>query len=110
MAQQFQWQGITIIFNNEGFREGFERGRDLYFHGGLCGCDEKGALVVEASDVLHLVAIPDLDGDYQFDEHMGVDTSLEELVGVLTGFLSGLSCPETCAERRQWEELAAQMS
>jgi hypothetical protein len=102
MDQQFQWQGITIIFNNEGFREGFERGRDLYFHGGLCGCDETGAL--------HLIAIPDSDGDYQFDEHMGVDTSLEELVGVLAGFLSGLTCPETRAERLQWEELAAQMS
>lgn len=100
MTQKFKWQDVTIIFDNEDFQVGFERGREYYFHGRLDKFDEAGAPIVEASDVLHVVTMPDGHGGYQFDKHMGIETSLAELIGVLAGFFSGLSCPETSMERQ----------
>lgn len=101
MAHQFTWKEAVIVFDNEGFQTGFKLGRDFYFHGALHKRNEAGVVILEASEILHLIAICDDDQDEP--------ALLEELLGILAGYLSGPACPETWEELREWEVACAGM-
>jgi hypothetical protein len=108
MAHQFTWKEAVIIFDNEGFQTGFKLGRDFYFHGALPKRNEAGAVILEASEIVGLIAICDDDGHFSLDDQ-GEPALLEELLGMLVGYLSGPACPETWEELREWEAACAGM-
>jgi hypothetical protein len=109
MAQQFTWKEAVIIFDNEDFQTGFKLGRDFYFHGALHKRNEAGAVILEASEIVGLIAICDDDGHFSLDDQ-GDPALLEELLGMLVGYLSGPACPETWEELREWEAACTEVS
>lgn len=59
---------------------------------------------ITVSDLLHLVAIPDEQGRYQLEDGRDITAfreGVEELVGVLIGYLSGPLYPETPEEQQK---------
>ncbi|HEX7733877.1 MAG TPA: hypothetical protein VF458_03415 [Ktedonobacteraceae bacterium] len=101
MIGQFKWKDATIFFDNEEFRVGFERGREIYFHYVLPERDEAGLPRLKASELLRLVAVPDQRGGFRLDR----EKQIEQTPGALVGYVSALSCPEAPVELQQWEKL-----
>ena len=105
MTQQFTWKDAAVIFDNDKFQLGFERGRDLYFHGTIHQQDASGTVQLKANELLRIVAIPDTCGHFHLDNETNIDDDLELIMGTLSGYLSALSCPETPEEQQAWDKL-----
>lgn len=107
MSRRFKWKDAVILFDNQQFQIGFERGRDLYFHGGGHKLNSSGVPLVKASELLRVVAIPDKNksGHFHLDDETDIEAHLEQIIGILAGYMSALGCPETPGERHQWDAL-----
>ena len=104
MAQRIQWGSVTLHLDNEAFRKGFLTAREWYFADiyGEEGCQPEApqhAATLTAEEVLRLVATPDEQGYYHFDE-MGL-AHLPEYLGYLVGYLGGPLASEEAAHYRQ---------
>jgi hypothetical protein len=101
MAQQVQWGIVEFIFDNEAFQKGFMDGRRYYFED--CQPEEvpTRAITLTACDLLHVVAVPDHQGHYHLDDGTDMQDGVEELLGVLIGYMSGPLLPETSDEEQQ---------
>jgi hypothetical protein len=101
--QQITWGEATMLLDNEDFVKGYACGRMHYFHGtGLESVDSRPTLPVSA--LMRVITIPDEDGYAHFDDdEIEVTGGVEETLGALVGYLSGLLCKETLEERQQWE-------
>lgn len=106
VSAPIQWGDMTLVLDQRAFEEGYTDGRKYYFEDAwneqvTYGIKEP----LTASLLLDLIAVRDKQGNYQLDDganasafHFGV----EELLGVLVGYLSGPLHPETpeeCAPR-----------
>jgi len=95
MAQQVQWGTITLILDNEAFREGFLAARrwyfaDIYGEDGHTAQEPQRMTSLTGEEVLRLVVMPDEQGRYHFDE-MGSE-NLPEYLGYLVGAPLWSSC------------------
>ncbi|HLG74913.1 MAG TPA: hypothetical protein VKX46_00785 [Ktedonobacteraceae bacterium] len=102
--QQVRWGSVTLILDNEAFREGFLVAREWYFQDiygedGRLPEEPQHATQVIAEEVLRLVVMPDEQGVYNFDE-MGMEHLLEYL-GYLVGYLSGPFDPNEAEHYRK---------
>lgn len=94
------WGKITLVSDQRAFEEGYTHARQYYFEDAW---EEQGREeAILASHLLGLIAVRDERGCYQVDD--GRDKSafrndVEELLGVLVGYLSGPLHPETSEER-----------
>jgi len=102
-----QWGNIPLVLDHQTFEEGYTHGRQYYFEDGW---EEQGEEETQealtATRLLKLIAVRDKGGCYQLDD--GRDKSdfrhgVEELLGVLVGYLSGPLHPETPEERTRRE-------
>jgi hypothetical protein len=101
LTRQVQWGEVTMVLDNEEFQKGYALGRVHYFHStSLDKVD--GTLNLPVSALLRVVALPTDDGHYELDEDED-DDSIEQVLGVLVGYLSGPLHPETPAEERAWQ-------
>lgn len=97
-----QWGNATLVLDQRAFEVGYAHGRQYYFEDAWeeqTGEGMKEALT--SSHLLGLIAVRDECGFYQVDD--GCDKSafpngVEELLGVLVGYLSGPLHPETYEE------------
>jgi len=101
--QQIQWGTITLHLDNEAFRKGFLAARqwhcqDIYGEDGRKPGEPHYAVELTSEEVLRLVAMPDEQGCYHFDE-MGID-HLAEYLGYLVGYLGGPLAPDEAAHYR----------
>jgi hypothetical protein len=77
-------------------------GRRYYFED--WSPEEQPTGQITVSDLLHLVAIPDEQGRYQLEDGRDITAfqeGVEELVGVLIGYLGGPRYPGTPEERQK---------
>ena len=89
-----------LILNHDRFQQGYQNGRRYYFEDWPPEGQPTGQITVP--DLLHLVAIPDEQGHYQLDDGRDMTAfreGVEELVGVLIGYLGGPLYPETPEEQ-----------
>lgn len=98
-----QWGKTTLVLDQRAFEEGYVHGRQYYFEdaGGEEGRDGTHPALT-ASSLLGLIAACDEHGRYQLDDgcdHSAFPGGVEELLGVLVGYLSGPLHPETQEER-----------
>jgi hypothetical protein len=96
MAQRVEWENATLILDHDRLQQGYQNGRRYYFEDGLTEEQPNGQIT--ACDLLHLVAIPDEQGRYQLEDGRDITAfqdGVEELVGVLIGYLGGPLYPET---------------
>lgn len=105
MTQQFTWKDAAVVFDNEEFQVGFERGRDLFFHGSDHKQETSGTVILKASELLRIMVLPDTGGRFHLDNETDIDDDLELIVGTLIGYMSAVSCPETPEEAQEWEKL-----
>jgi hypothetical protein len=103
-SQQIQWGNVTLILDNEAFRKGFLAARqwyfqDMYGEDGRPPEEPQHAMQLKVEEVLRLVAMPDVQGRYHFDE-MGID-HLPEYLGYLVGYLGGPLAPDEAAHYRK---------
>jgi hypothetical protein len=100
LTRQVQWGEVTMVLDNEEFLLGYALGRIHYFHGTPPeSVDDTLNLTVSA--LLQVIALLKEDGHYQLDED-DEDDSVEQVLGVLVGYLSGPLHPETVEEDRAW--------
>ena len=98
------WGTITLILDNEAFRQGFLAARRWYFEDSY-GQDGRQPEVphrarrLSSEEVLRLVVMPDEQGRYHFDE-MGME-HLPEYLGYLVGYLGGPLAPDEAAHYRK---------
>jgi hypothetical protein len=90
------WGTITLILDNEAFRQGFLAARrwyfeDIYGQDGRQPEEPHRATRLSSEEVLRLVVIPDEQGRYHFDE-MGYE-NLPEYLGYLVGAPFWTTCP-----------------
>jgi hypothetical protein len=100
MAQQVRWGNATLILDHNRLHQGYQNGRRYYFEDWPPEGLPTGQITV--SDLLHLVAIPDEQGHYQLEDGRDITAfrqGVEELVGVLIGYLGGPLYPETPEEQ-----------
>ena len=102
--QQVQWGTITLILDNEAFRQGFLAARDWYFadingEDGRAAQEPQRLTSLTSEEALRLVVMPDDQGRYHFDE-MGME-HLPEYLGYLVGYLGGPLAPEEAAQYRK---------
>lgn len=96
-----QWGSIPLVLDRHAFEEGYTHGRQYYFDDAWE--EQEGSNeTLTASHLLGLIAVNDGRSCYQLDD--GQDKSafrngVEELLGVLVGYLSGPLHPETSEER-----------
>jgi hypothetical protein len=91
------------MLNQQAFEEGYTHGRQYYFE----DVDEEEERdgthpALTASSLLGPIATCDEHGRYQLDDgcnHSTFPNGVEELLGVLVGYLSGPLHPETQEER-----------
>jgi hypothetical protein len=104
MTTPISWANISLILDHQAFEEGYAHGRQYYFEEGWQesqGTGE-GQERLTASSLLGLIAIRDERGHHQLDDGCHNSTfpnGVEELLGVLVGYLSGPLHPETHEER-----------
>lgn len=102
MAQQVSRGNATLILNDDRFQQGYQNGRRYYLED--WSPEEQPTGQITVSDLLHLVAIPDEQGRYQLEDGRDITAfreGVEELVGVLIGYLSGPLYPETPEEQQK---------
>ncbi|HLG65976.1 MAG TPA: hypothetical protein VKY19_28930 [Ktedonosporobacter sp.] len=103
MAFPINWGTISLVLDQQAFEEGYIHGRQYYFDDAWEEQKREGSNeTLTASHLLGLIAVRDGHGCYQLDD--GQDKSVfrngvEELLGVLVGYLSGPLHPETPEER-----------
>jgi hypothetical protein len=102
--QQVQWGNITLILDNDAFRQGFLSARqwyfaDIYGEKGRPPEEPQHAISLTSEEVLRLVVMPDEHGHYHFDE-MG-DDNLAEYLGYLIGYLSGPLVPQEAEQNTE---------
>ncbi len=103
MVYPIQWGNMTLLLDQQAFEVGYTHGRQYYFEDAWEEQKQEGRNeALTAKDLLGLIAIRDEQGHYQLDD--GRDKSafpsgVEELLGVLVGYLSGPLPPETHEER-----------
>ncbi len=90
------WGTITLILDNEAFRQGFLAAchwyfEDIYGEDGRQPEEPQRAISLTSEEVLRLIVMPDQQGHYHFDE-MGSE-NLPEYLGYLVGYLSGSLIP-----------------
>jgi len=88
------WGTITLILDNEAFRQGFLAAchwyfEDIYGEDGRQPEELQRAISLTSEEVLRLIMMPDQQGCYHFDE-MG-NENLTEYLGYLVGAPSRLS-------------------
>lgn len=103
--QHVPWGTTTLLLNHERFAQGYQRGRRYFFEDHTSEEQQfSGPLTVP--DLLCLIAVPDEQGHYHLDEDED-DTefgaTVEELLGVLVGYLHGPLQAETPAEQHERE-------
>jgi len=103
-SQQVQWGNVTLILDNEAFREAFYLARqwyfaDIYGEHGRAPEEPQRSTTLSSEDVLRLVITPDAQGRYHFDEMETI--SLPESLGYLIGYLSAPLAPEEAAQYRR---------
>jgi hypothetical protein len=102
MAQQVSWGKATLLLNQDRFEQGYHHGRRYYFED--CSPEGHPTRPITVSDLLHLAAISDEQGHYQLDDGQDITTfreGVEELVGVLIGYLGGPLLLETPEEQQK---------
>lgn len=105
MAHQVSWGNTTLILDHDRFAQGYHNGRRYYFED--WPLEEQPNQAFTVSDLLSLVAAPDQQGRYQLDdgqEKTALREGVEELIGVLVGYLTGPLHPETSEEQHAREE------
>ncbi len=101
MAQCVEWGNATLILDQDRFQQGYQNGRRYYFED--WSPEEQSVGQITVSTLLHLVAIRDEQGRYQLEDGRDISTfqnGVEELVGILIGYMSGPLCPETPEAQR----------
>jgi len=101
-TQQVTWGAVTMVFDNEEFRQGYALGRIHYFHGTPPN-GVTGDLNLPVSSLLRIITLPSEDGHFELDEDD--DDSIELTLGVLIGYLSGPLHTETTEEEQSWNGL-----
>ncbi len=101
MAQHVSWGKATLVLNQDRFEQGYHNGRRYYFED--WSAEAHPIELITAPDLLHLIAIADEEGRYQLDD--GLDRTafregVEQLLGVLIGYLGGPLHPETPEEQQ----------
>jgi len=103
-----QWGNVTLVLDQRAFEEGYTHGRQYYFEDAWEEQTKEGMKeALMASHLLGLIAVRDERGFYQVND--GYDKSafqngVEELLGVLVGYLSGPLHPETYEECKNREK------
>ena len=108
VSSPIQWSNATLVLDQQTFEKGYAHGRQYYFEDAWEEQHRDGIMeALTVSQLLGLIAIRDKHGCYQLDDgcnktvfHQGV----EELLGVLVGYLSGPLHPETHEERTNREK------
>lgn len=102
MAQQISWGQTTFILDQDRFLQGYHNGRRYYFEDS--SPEEPSSVQISVSNLLRLIAMPDTQGCYQLDnglERSAFREGVEELLGVLVGYLAGPLHAETSEEQQQ---------
>src|SRR5450755_242143 len=102
MAQQVQWGNATLLLNQDRFEQGYQRGRQYFFEDRFQ--EKQPPEPITVPELLRLIAVSDERGHYQWDD--GVDSTnfragVEEVLGVLIGYLNGPLQAETPQEQYQ---------
>lgn len=96
------WGNVTLLLDQVAFEKGYAHGRQYYFEDAGDEEERNGRHpCLTASSLLGLIAIRDESGYYQLDDgcdHSTFAGGVEELLGVLAGYLSGPLHPETHEE------------
>ena len=100
-----QWGHIPLVLDHRAFEEGYAHGRQYYFDDAWEEQTREGINeALTASHLLGLIALRDQHGCYQLDDGQdksAFESGVEELSGVLLGYLSGPLHPETPEERQR---------
>ena len=104
LAQQVSWGNATITFDLDTFQQGYHHGRRYYFEDEQEALDFKRKNDLSTQRILHIIAHRDEQGHYHLDD--GLDFSsfregVEELLGVLIGYMSGPLHPEAPEEYQE---------
>ena len=99
MVPPVSWGNMTVILDQQAFEEGYTHGRQYYFEDAWEEQEREGMEeALTASHLLGLIAVRDGRGFYQLDDgcnKSAFPNGVEELLGVLVGYLSGPLHPET---------------
>jgi hypothetical protein len=76
------------------FRHAYQMGREHHFE--TCQEEPSQARIMTVEQVMGLVAVPNVHGDYEFDD---APTKAEEIVGFVLGYMGGPWISETPEER-----------
>lgn len=104
MAQEIAWGNATLFFEHERFQQGYQYGRRYYFEDEQEALDFKSQSHFSTQRILHLIAHRDEQGYYQLDDGLDISAfrqGVEELLGVLVGYMSGPLHPEAAEEYRE---------
>ena len=103
-----QWGNIPLVLDHRAFEEGYAHGRQYYFDDAWEEQEKEGMKeTLTASHLLGLIAARDERGCYQLDDGQdksAFESGVEELLGVLMGYLSDPLHPETQEERTNQEK------
>lgn len=104
MEQPVTWGSTSLIFDEPSFAQGYQNGRRYYFEDEQEATDFRRKSHFSTQRILHTIAHRDPQGHYQLDD--GLDFSsfregVEELLGVLVGYMSGPLHPEAPEEYRE---------
>ncbi len=91
------------MLDHDRFSQGYHNGRRYYFED-QSPEEQPPPVQIRVSNLLHLVAILDEQGRYQLEDGRDITAfkeGVEELVGVLIGYLGGPLCPETLEEQQK---------
>jgi hypothetical protein len=105
MVCSIQWGNMTLALDQPAFQEGYTHGRQYSFEDAWEEQrKEAGEETLTTPHLLGLIAVRDERGFYQLDDgchKSAFPKGVEELLGVLAGYLSGPLHPETPEERTQ---------
>lgn len=107
MAQHVCWGTITLLLEQERFEQVYQQGRRYYFEDDQEAFDFERTTDFSTQCILHLIAHPDAQGHYQLDDGLDISSfreGVEELLGVLVGYMSGPLMAESlqeCEKRRK---------
>jgi hypothetical protein len=105
ISSSLQWGHMPLVLDQRAFEEGYAHGRQYSFEDAWEEQEREGTEeALTASYLLGLIAVRDERGFYQLDDgrnKSAFPNGVEELLGILVGYLSGPLHPETEAERTQ---------
>ena len=104
MTHQIMWGNATLFFEHERFQQGYQHGRRYYFEDEQETLDFQRQNIFSTQRILHLIAHQDEQGHYQLDDGLDISSfreGVEELLGVLVGYMSGPLHPEAPEEYRE---------